>query len=312
MSLPQELEWQVFRGSTAIARGLLTENQLRGRAFVRVRHDVYADSRLAFDHALACRATLARLPAGAAVIAGPSAAYLHGVAHAAQPTDRVRAIVRPDRRVNNQQGLRIHRVRLDEFDVHDAGGIPVTSPERTAWDTAVWLAAPYAIAIIDALLARGAVTVDSLAETAVRLHDRPGGRLAARAFELADGAALAPTESVLRVRLIMAGIPRPRVRPPTIMRLGRVLHPGLAWPAYRLAVEYEGPLYRERRTLLEADGWQVLPATRRSPGIVREVSEALRARGWRPTAWRPRGAAHAVFGSRRRAEVRPGAGGPSG
>jgi hypothetical protein len=309
--LPRELEWQVFRGSTAVSRGLLTGNQLRGRALVRVRHDVYADARLAFDHALACRATLARLPDGAAVIAGPSAAFLHGVAHAAGPTDQVRAILRPPHRVGTQQGLRIHRVRLDEVDILDAGDLRLTAPERTAWDTAVWLSMPPAVAVIDALLARGLVTPESLERVAARLADRPGGRVAARAFELADGAAAAPAESATRVRLMLTGLPRPQVRPPTIMRLGKVLHPGLAWPERRVAVEYEGPLYRERRNLLEADGWLVVLASRRSTTLAREVRDALIARGWQP-GWLPRPEAHQVNGSRRRAGGRLGAGGPSG
>jgi hypothetical protein len=311
MSIPRELQWQVFRGSTAVSRGLLTGNQLRGRALMRVRHDVYADARLAFDHALACRATLARLPDGAAVIAGPSAAFLHGVGHAATPTDQVRAILLPPHRVGTQQGLRIHRVRLDAVDSALAGNLRLTTPERTAWDTAVWLSMPSAVAVVDALLAGGLVTPESLERVAARLADRPGGRVAARAFALADGASPAPAESAVRVRLVLSGLPRPQVRPPTIMRLGKVLRPGLAWPEQRVAVEYDGPLYRERRSLLEADGWLVVLASRRSTMLAWEVRDALIARGWQP-GWLPRPAAHQVNGSRRRVAGRPGGGGPSG
>jgi hypothetical protein len=312
MTLPRELQWQVFRGSSAVSRGLLTGNQLRGRAVVRIRHDVYADARLDYDHALACRATYARLPRGATVLAGPSAAFLHGVAHAAGPRDPVRAILLPPHRVGNQQGLRIHRVRLDEIDIVRADGLTLTTPARTAWDTAVWLPPPHAMAVIDTMLARGLVTHEVLHETAVRLAERPGGRQAVRVFDLADGAALAPAESAIRVGLVMSGLPKPRVRPPTAMRLGKVLHPGLVWPAQRVAVEYEGPLFPERRALLESEGWLVVPAGRRSPGFAREVREALIERGWQPPGWRPRPAAHAVSGSRRRAGGHLGGGGPPG
>ncbi|HET6214619.1 MAG TPA: hypothetical protein VFE14_17270 [Micromonosporaceae bacterium] len=43
---------------------------------------MYADARLDRDHELACRAVALRLPPGVA-IAGPSAAYLHGIEFAA-------------------------------------------------------------------------------------------------------------------------------------------------------------------------------------------------------------------------------------
>ena len=74
---PRELQWQVFRGSDAVRQRLVTADQLRSRAWIRLRHDVYADARLEHDHELACRAAALRLPAGCA-LAGPSAAYLLG------------------------------------------------------------------------------------------------------------------------------------------------------------------------------------------------------------------------------------------
>ncbi|MEU9510255.1 hypothetical protein AB0D32_28695 [Micromonospora sp. NPDC048170] len=104
---PGVLAWQVFRGSDAIRQGLVTEHQLRGSAWLRLRHDVYADARLDRDHALACRAAALRLPPEA-VVAGPSAAYLHGVEHAASFTDDVHVLVPRAVRLNPQRGLRVH------------------------------------------------------------------------------------------------------------------------------------------------------------------------------------------------------------
>ncbi|WP_433388210.1 hypothetical protein [Micromonospora sp. KLBMP9576] len=104
---PGVLAWQVFRGSDAIRQDLITEHQLRSSAWTRLRHDVYADSRLARDHALACRAAALRLPPEA-VVAGPSAAYLHGVAHAATFTDDVHVLVPRAMRLGPQRGLRVH------------------------------------------------------------------------------------------------------------------------------------------------------------------------------------------------------------
>ena len=67
---PPELEWRVFRGTDAVGRGLVTPHQLRSSAWVRVRHDVYADARLSRSHALACRAALLRVPDTAVIAAG--------------------------------------------------------------------------------------------------------------------------------------------------------------------------------------------------------------------------------------------------
>ena len=104
---PDALTWQVFRGSDAVRDGLLTEHQLRSAAWVRLRHDIYADARLDRDHALACRAALLRLSPGV-VIGGPSAAYLHGVEHAATFTDDVHILVPRPLRIGAQRGLRVH------------------------------------------------------------------------------------------------------------------------------------------------------------------------------------------------------------
>jgi very-short-patch-repair endonuclease len=79
-----------------------------------------------------------------------------------------------------------------------------------------------------------------------------------------------------------------------------VLHPDLAWPEFRVAVEYDGhwhgdpdQLHRDRRRLnqLVAAGWLVLHVTSRRlnldfPSVLREVRTALVSRGWRPRSTR--------------------------
>src|SRR3954462_13177670 len=103
---PDPLAWNVFRGTQAIEDGLITAKALRSQAWLRLRYDVYADARLEQDHRLVlpapgpapplvCQAAALALPADA-VIAGRSAAQLHGVAHAATFHDPVHVIVPPD------------------------------------------------------------------------------------------------------------------------------------------------------------------------------------------------------------------------
>ncbi|MGC5331365.1 hypothetical protein [Micromonospora sp. DT62] len=339
---PGVLAWQVFRGSDAIRQGLVTEHQLRSSAWLRLRHDVYADARLDRDHALACRAAALRLPPEA-VVAGPSAAYLHGVEHAASFADDVHVLVPRTMRLGPQRGLRVHSMGpatspsyasarsrgtgggpstairqpdggpstairqpsggrrtavlpspggLRVADLRTAGVPVVTDPTSAAWETAVWLEPLRAVGIVDSLLRQGSTSREALADVADRNADRPGGRRARWVFGLADPGARSPAESELRVRLVLAGLPRPTARHPVRVASGLVLHADLAWPAYRVAVAQDGQHaearggHLDRIATLVSAGWLVLPVTSRRlrqdfPGVLREVRAALGARGWR-------------------------------
>ena len=115
------------------------------------------------------------------------------------------------------------------------------------------------------------------------------------ADRLADATAQSPAESRLRVRLVLAGLPRPVGQHPVRVGGGRVLHPDLAWPRWRVAVEYAGlwhadvdQFHRDRRRLnmLVAAGWTVLHVTSRRmsadfPAVVTEIRTALFRAGWR-------------------------------
>jgi len=294
---PSSLQWRVFIGTDARRRGLVTAAQLRGAAWVRLRHDVYADARLERDHELACRAVALGLP-DRAVIAGPSAAYLLGVEHAAEGHDDVHVIVPPHHRISPRKGVMLHAARLCPGEVSALGDLRVTSAVRTAWDVALWLDEVAAVAVIDVLLGRGHIAPTTLADYLRPRAGQRGSRRAAKVFDLTDGRAQSPQESRLRVRLVLAGLPRPVAQHPVRLPSGATAHPDLAWPALRVAVEYDGQwhadagqLHRDRRRLnqLTAAGWVVLHVTaermrRDFGGLVSEIRTTLVARGWRPDA----------------------------
>jgi very-short-patch-repair endonuclease len=291
---PRDLEWQVFRGSDAIHSGLLTADQLRTGAWRRIRRDVYADARLELDHELACRAAWLTLPPDS-VIAGPSAVFLDGVEHAAEFGHDVH-VIRPAKASKyRQQRVRFHATDLSATETVAAGGLVRTSPPRTAWDIAQWLDVIAAVAVVDGLLAARLVNPGQLTGLITERRGLRGVRRAARAFDLADGGAQSRPESTLRVRFVLAGLPRPVTQHPVRLRNGRVVHPDIAWPAYRVGVEYDGTWHREddqfhldrkRLNQLIGAGWKVLHVTSRRlnhdfPGILREVTDALREGGWR-------------------------------
>ncbi|WP_433116010.1 hypothetical protein [Micromonospora sp. CA-246542] len=309
---PPALAWQVFRGSVVTQQGLITRHQLRGSSWVRLRHDVYADARLERNHELACRAAALRLPPQA-LIAGPSSAYLHGVEHAAGFDDDVHVLVPKAARVDSRPGLHVHTADADAatkpspapttrpqppVSVRPLPGSATlrrTDPASAAWETAVWLDPFRAVGIVDSLLASGLTTRTALTAVATANAGRPGGRRACWTFELADPGAQSPPESQLRVRLVMGGLPRPVTQHPIRLPSGLVVHPDLAWPEFRVAVEYDGRwhadpeqlhLDRRRLNLLVGAGWLVLHVTSRRlhrdfPAVLNEVRSALISRGWR-------------------------------
>jgi hypothetical protein len=289
---PEVLRYQTFRGTEAIRARVLTPNQLRSGAWIRLGYDTYADSRLERDHELACRAVALRLPPEAA-LAGPSAADLLGVPHAAGFTDPVHVVVPHDLRLPSRRGLRVHRVDLDHGDVETDSGLPRTSPSRTVWDLARWLEPVRSVPVIDALGRSGVVDEGSLTTYLATHRTRRGHRRVAEAVGMFDPRAQSAPESVLRVRLVLAGIPRPvvqhEVRLPTV-----TLHPDLAWPEYRVAMEYDGqwhgdpnrlPLDRRRLNRLVAADWKVLYVTndqlrRGFAEVLTVLRTTLRSRGW--------------------------------
>lgn len=297
---PHALQWQVFRGGDAVRSGQLTGSQLRSPAWIHVRHDIYADARLVRDHMLACRATALRLPPGA-VFAGPSAAYLHGIEHAAGFADEVHVIVPGGVRVPRQHGMRVHAIDLGEAEAEIGGRMPRTSPLRTAWDVAVWLELTRAIGIIDYMLARGLIMAGDLDDYVAANAGRASNRRAHHVFELADGSARSPSESHLRIRLMTAGLPRPAPRHPVTLPSGRVLRPSVAWPNFKIAIDLDDEtvldqtavrtgidpeaLRRHHRLQLSTAGWTLLHVTMQRlrndfVGFVTEARQALLSRGW--------------------------------
>jgi hypothetical protein len=292
---PDALALRVFHGTDAVRAGELTPKQLRSSAWTRQRVNVYADSRLDDDHALAARCALLALPAGS-ILAGHSAAYAHGIWHAATATDAVHIYGPDGRRLGHRDGIRQHSGTLGQADVTKVGEALCTSPVRTAWDVGRWLPPLGSVPIIDSMLGQDLVSPDQLMRYARERFGQGGSRRSMTAFELTDGRAESRPESQLRVRLVVSGLPRPVVQLPIVLPNGLTLHPDLAWEEYLVAVEYDGiwhasaaQLHRDRRrlNLLVANGWIVLHVTSARMrtdfnGVVREIRAALESRGWRP------------------------------
>jgi very-short-patch-repair endonuclease len=283
----------MFLGSDAVAGGLLTAAELRSRAWQQVLRGIYADATITLTHRHRCLA-VARfvLPTGGA-IAGRSAAYLYG-ARLLNATDPVEVLVPADSHIRGA-GVRVHHATVDPLDVQVRDGIPLTGPVRTCWDIAQWTRDPVeTVVMLDALAAARIVSLSDLESYARSRAGERGWRRLLEAARLADAKAASPQESRVRVRLVRAGLPRPETQF-VITHNGRfVARSDLAWPAYRMAVEYDGLWHAESSAQIHADrrrlnnmiaaDWVVLHITAKRlrddfDGFVRELRTVLHARG---------------------------------
>jgi G:T-mismatch repair DNA endonuclease (very short patch repair protein) len=285
---PPQLRHGPFRASDAVAAGLLTRNQLRAPTWRHLGNGTYIDSTADVTLLVRIRAAALWLPADTA-FSGRTAAYLWGVDLA--DSDAPVEVVAP-RRLRPRSGLLVRRVTLAESELTMHRGLRLTRPLHTAWEIARALPEVEGIAWVDALARRRRLSRSELRAHA-RAHDgERGNARASETLSLADPRAESAPESRLRVQLVRAGLPAP-VPQLTVLHDGYfVARVDLAWPEYRLAVEYDGQwhadpaqLHRDRTRLrqLTAAGWRVYHVTREDmrdvPRIAAEIAEILRARG---------------------------------
>ena len=253
MTTYRRLTEGVFVGAHAIAEGLLTTRRLREGPFIRVLHGVYADASQTRDHLLKCRAAAALMPEGA-VLGGRSAAAVLG---APQPEYSVPVTVMlPDgSQWTGPSGVRTRRAHLAATDVvRREDGLHHTSPLRTAWDTAATESTGTAVGVVDAMLRADLVTEAELRALVADGSGRWGATRARRALALCDRRSQSPPESWVRVACALAGLPAPvpqfEVHEDGAW-LGQV---DLAWPEYRVIVEYEGAYHFDGVQIVKDDG----------------------------------------------------------
>jgi hypothetical protein len=285
--VPQRLAHLPFRGSIAIADGLLTPAGLRSATWRRLFRDVYIHVDATVDHLMLCTAAALLLPSGGA-LSHRSAAALYGFRTLArdQPVEITTPVT-----MRTRPGLRIVHGPVSAQELWHRGGLPVTSPLRTAFDLARGRDLVDAVVGVDALPYWRAVKLPELRDY-LNGHARwKGIESARRAIALARPDVESPMESRVRLRIVLAGLPEPVVQHEVFDRAGRfVARLDLAYPLARLGIEYDGDHHRERATFrhdavrgnrLELLGWRILRFTaddvRRNPdGMLAQIRIALR------------------------------------
>ncbi len=260
-----------FRGSTAVAAGLVTPDQLRGPRFRRLFPDVYVPGRC--EPTLDLRSRAAAVYAGRrGILVGYSAAELLGASSG--PDDAPAEVTVPDG-LRGRSGLVVHRFRPLASEVTWRDGIRTTTALRTAYDLARRLDRTEAVVAVDAL-ARGRFPPAALLDLAAT-HPRSRGLVdLRRAVALADARSGSPMETRIRVAIVRYGLPVPELQHP----VGPYLL-DLGYPRIRLAVEYDRRDHRtaeralrdlRREAYLTRHGWDVLRLRAETVFDAREVA----------------------------------------
>lgn len=259
-----------FRGSLAVAAGLVTWDRLRGPTYRRLFPDVYAAAGPAPpDLALRSRAAY-RLVEGRGVLSGWSAAEILGASCGSW--DAPAEVTVPGRDQRAHPGLAVRRDRLHPGEITLVDDVRTTTPLRTAFDLGRLDDLVDAVVGVDALAHRYRFTPDLLLNFAARHRRARGVRRLPEVLTHADRKAMSPMETRLRMLLVLAGLPRPVAQHP-------VQDPGartavwldLAYPDRRIGIEYEGEQHARpedvlrdvgRYTGLVDAGWRVYRYTK--------------------------------------------------
>ena len=245
-----------FRGSVAVADGLVTRAVLCGPRFRRLYPDVYVRADVEVDLVVRSLAAAA-LTDGRGVLSGYSAAELLGAS--CGPLDAPAEVIVPGRR-RAPPGLLVREEDVPLAERWQVGGTVVTSPVRTALDIACRGSLVEAVAGVDALAHRFGFPPQDVVHCA---HRHPGRRGAARlptVVRLANPLADSPMETRIRLAIVLAGLPEPELQYP----VGPYLL-DMAYPELMIAVEYDGREHLtqrramrdlDRQAYLTAAGWQ--------------------------------------------------------
>lgn len=299
--------WPVaFRGSEAIAAGLVTAGVLRGRRFARLYPDTYVRARPGSPDLLLRSHAAYRYVAGRGVLAGHSAAEVLGASCGPLDASAEVAILGGGQRAH--RGLRVHRTSLAPGEIGDvlalraaAGlretpeartlrGVQVTTPLRTAFDLARRLDLVEGVVAVDRLVNVYGFSPDLLLHFAVHYPGLRGNDRIEDVLTYADRRSGSPMESRLRMLIVLAGLPRPQVQwPVQDERTRTVVWLDLAYPDRMVAIEYEGGDHTTpdgvrrdiaRYTRLVDRGWRIYRYTtgeigREPDRILAEITRAL-------------------------------------
>jgi hypothetical protein len=287
MSVPAELAEVPFATTRALALGL-TPSALHGQRFRRLFDGVHVTATTPM--------TLQLWIAAARLVVPPDAVVSH--------LTRLRLLgigvgPRWPLRFESAHSL---RVRRDRIHVARVAALPparagLASPEHCFAVACADLDLVDAVIVGDQLLHLGLATVESLS-AAVRRRRGRGVRTARRALALVREGSESPRETLLRLMLVLAGLPEPECNVNVGTDEAFIGRGDLVYLAYRLVVEYDGRQHADvryqwlrdldRHDAFDLSRWRTVRVTAerlRSPRtVVAGIHAKLVAQGYRGPA----------------------------
>ncbi len=190
-----------------------------------------------------------------------------------------------------------HRVQIGPHEIAVWRGLRLTGPARTWLDLAARLSLLELVAVGDYLVhwQHPLATQGELTDAIARYPSRRGIAQARVALPLLRTRAESPRESMLRVIIVLAGLPEPECNLNIYDPRGRFLaRADLAYPEFKILLEYQGDHHRTdrnqwrrdiRRTgSVEDHEWQMLQFTdddlQNPVDLIARIERRLRKRGW--------------------------------
>ncbi|SEH68367.1 MULTISPECIES: hypothetical protein [unclassified Leifsonia] len=231
----------------------------------------------------------ARTRARAPIFSHWSAAVLHGLPFADERTGDIHVAVGSTAGGRSARGVRAHSVQVPEEDIVQIDGMLCTDLARTVVDIAATSPMREAVAATDHVL-RGASARSAeeyseevrrgLLAAWMRAQPLRGHRRALDVLSFADGRSESVLESVSRLAMYEAGLPKPELQRSFSDARGRIGYVDFAWPDFRIIGEADGDA-----KYLDA----ALRGGRTAERVVLEEKireDRLRALGWTVVRWR--------------------------
>lgn len=287
--IPQPLTTEPFSRDRALTLGL-TDSALQSPPWRHVFLGVWAHRDVPESREFRLAAVKLVLPPHA-VLCGLTAAWLHGIDVRREDDLDVHVSFPRGKRLRNRPGMVVTQETLAVSDWTAIDGVRVTTALRTAFDCLRLLSWPEGVVVADAMTHAGLVKEAELRTYFAGKRRLRNLRRGEALLDEVDPKAESPMETRMRLRMTSSGLPRPEaqyvVRTPTGGFVARV---DLAYPAVRLAIEYDGAWHWQqrraddrRRARLRALGWEVLvydadDVFKAPDAMCAEIARALRTR----------------------------------
>lgn len=292
--LPASISGRPFAAAKALEVGV-TPSRLRGNDLKRVFHGVVAPVDWGVDSLALARAFAVKmLPTQC--FSHATAAVLHGMRlpRAVQQSRLLHVMTEGGGRSIRGKNI-VGHVGRSATTLHE--GLRLATPLAAWCQLAATFSVDDLVVAGDGLVSRQNPTV-TMAEMLDAVDERQGSRGYSKLKEaiayVRPNSDSAP-ETILRLLLVRAGLPEPMVNVPIHNREGKVTaHADLAFPEFRIVLEYDGDQHRtnpdqyyidiDRLQRIMREGWHVIRVNRRhmqeKQHVIRLVREALADAGW--------------------------------